>query len=73
MRSEYVMEIISFHHVGICGAVQEKIRRYTVKVGNLNQNFGGDVHLTPFVVAVYPLTAIKNQCHLCLSHVLVFP
>ncbi len=43
-----------------------------VKVGDLDEGFGGDVAGAGFIVAVAALCAVKDVCHLLLCHVFVF-
>ena len=56
----------------IIGTVQEIVDRYLMKIGQTDENRGGDVDIPAFVVAVDALAARQKLADLGLCEILVF-
>lgn len=64
-----VLLLIDFFFIG---SAEEVVDGNTVKVGDLDEGFGGDVACAGFVMAVTALGTVQNICHLLLREVFVF-
>ena len=52
----------------VCPA-KEIIDRDIVEISEFNEYLGGDIYISAFIVAVYPLAAMKDSRNLCLCHI----
>lgn len=58
---------------GVIRPIQKVIHGDFVKVGQLNEDIGGNIHIAALVIAVDALAAMQDLADGALGHVLVLP